>query len=242
MNDPRITELNETQLFLEVEAINLEEERKYEDLGLIAKAAKKAIINLLGLNLLPIEDSETKLLRMPEDHEILPLIMFIGHEGILKGLSEKVQDLEAQELALKQVEEEKKSGKEEISTDEFLDFMESDLEFVDEKEIKRLSVINSPGYEYLAKNVVNEISKKDKKEFEEIFGTDYIRNTADLKKVLSSTKSFISDEDAVEKRVDNISKSGIKIESDEVSESFFPNGRRKRKIIIESDEDDNANI
>lgn len=146
------------------------EEQRYEDLALMAKAAKKAAIQLLGLNILPVEDAETGLLRVREDHEVIPLLAAICREDIAMEIKKRIEDLSAQELAKQELESEDR-GEVVIPTAEDLDnFMNSDIEFMDDAEIHRRSVVNSPEYEYISKSVVQTLSADDRQKFTDIFG------------------------------------------------------------------------
>jgi len=211
--------MNGTQWFFENESINIEEERKYDDLALVARAAKKAVIQLLGLNILPIEDEDTGKLRMREDHEIIPLLPAICREDVAKELIEKFTDMQAQDLAMDQIQEEKNIGSE-MSAEEFDDFMDSDLEFIDEDEVKRLSIIKSPEYKYISKNIIDKMSKEDKANFKQLFGDNPNINFETAKEVLPKPKS-------------------VKIEPELVEESVFGSSPNKRKvqITIESEEE-----
>lgn len=223
INDPKILELNETQLFFEAESINIEAEKKYEDMALVARAAKKAVISLLGLNIMPVEDSVTGLLRMPEDHEVIPLIAAIGHEGILKEVKQRFEDMEAQDLALDQVDKEKELG-EEVATDDFLEFMDSDLEFIDDAEVNRLAVVNSPEYNYISKNIVQKMGDKEKEGFKKLFGFEPAVNSEDIKKILP-----------------DLAVKSVEIEPEKVEPEIIidpPLNQRKVQITIEPDDDE----
>ncbi len=233
INDSQLDRMNDTQWLFEIEALNIEEERKYEDMALVAQAAKKSVINMLGLNLLPTKDDDTGLLRMREDHEIVPLVMATCREDFAKDVVEKFQDMQSQELALNQVEEEQKSG-EEQTAEEFDDFMNADLEFIDKNEVKRLGVINSPDYEYVHKKIVAEMKPEDKKKFKEFFGFDPGSDSEGFQKVVSEAgvdlSKFKPDEESVVIEPEP---------NDDPSLVVDPSvGKRKVQIIIEPDDSD----
>lgn len=219
ITDPKILELNETQLFFEAESIYIEAEQKYDDMALVARAAKKAVINLLGLNIMPVEDSVTGLLRMPEDHEVIPLIAAIGHEGILKEVQQRFEDMQAQDLALDQLDKEKELG-EEAATDDFLEFMDSDLDFIGgDAEVNRLAVVNSPEYNYISKNIVRKMGDKEKEGFKKLFGLEPDINPEDIQKILP-----------------DLAAKPVKIEPETIVDP--PLNKRKVQITIEPDEDE----
>ena len=171
ITDPRIQELNETQLVLEMEGLNIAEEERYEDLASIFKLTRTTAINLLGLNLLPVEDEETGLLRRREDHEIIPLMIGTCREDLAKEIAEKTQDLVMQEEIKEKVDSGEVEGTEGMTADEFDEFMNADIEFMDdESEIQRRAIVNSPEYQYVAKNIVKQLSEDEEKQFEEVFG------------------------------------------------------------------------
>jgi hypothetical protein len=183
--------MNETQWLFEHESINIEDERKYEELALMAGAAKKAVIHMLGLNVLPIQDEETGRLRMREDHEIVPLLPTICREGIAAVLAESINDMNAQDEALAQIEEAEISGSD-MSVDEFLEFMDGgDMQTLDSAEVQRLAVVNSPEYSYISDNIVKRMSDKDKKEFEELFGVAPEQSVGALKEVASTLSKTV---------------------------------------------------
>lgn len=152
ISDPRIWELNDTQVLAEIENLRLEKERREEEILLIGKFLKRSMVNMLGLNLMPLEDPDTGLLRRPEENEIIPLVALIGNPELLKVMNERQELLAEQE----KVEEEMgKPGKvQELSPEELDDYINEDLLFVDEKELEKHLVMNSPHTQNLIKQVV----------------------------------------------------------------------------------------
>lgn len=220
--------MNETQWMYEHEVLSIEEEHKYEDMALVANAAKKAVINMLGLNLVPIKDEDTGLLRMREDHEIVPLMMFICREDMAMEIKEKYEDMEAQELALAQVEDELKNDSE-VTADSFDDFMDSDLEFIDDNEAARLAVINSPEHKFISDKVVNKIEGENENKFNEILGLDDKISYNLMKDIPFGNKSVEIEKDT---SFDNKS---VEIESEDVLIGKAP--RRKMEITIEPEDE-----
>lgn len=162
--------MNETQWLFELETFVINEEQRYNDVSLMAKAAKKAAIQLLGLDILPVEDKETGLLRPREDHEVIPLLAAICREDIALEVKNRIEDMQAQNQVKADLEREKKGETTTMTADELDVFMNSDIDFTDTAEVKRLSVINSPTYEYISKHVIETLSAEDKRKYEEVFG------------------------------------------------------------------------
>lgn len=208
--------MNETQWAFEYESLNIVDEQKYEDLSLMAKAAKKAAIQLLGLNILPVKDEKTGLLRIREDHEVVPLLAAICREEVAKEIAERFEDLQVQESVQEQLKLEAESGIN-MTAEAFDEFMSSDIDFVDEPEIKRLAVINSPEYKYINNNIVKNMSGKEKSKFEQIFGFAPDVEPEALRGVIPKSDDPNS----------------IVIESESVS---TPNAKRKVEITIEADD------
>lgn len=161
--------MNDTQWIFEYESLRYEEEERINELTLIAQHVKKAVINLLGLNLLPIE-GEDGLLRRPEDHEIIPLAALVGNEPIIKEIGDRNEEYYAQEEARNE-ETVDETGIEEVGSDmdaEDLDeWMMGDIEFDDDPvEIrKRLAMAEAqPLYD---NGVITVVSDEEK---EKIFG------------------------------------------------------------------------
>lgn len=140
LGDPRLKGMNDTQWVFELEAMNLQDKEKYDDLRMLSDITKKQIISMLGLNLLPVEDEKTGLLRQPEEHECLPLAIMIGRDDILAAIKERQEQYGTQEEVRAQLESSdalmgsgkaEDTGVVEMSPDELEEFMkdEGDVEF-----------------------------------------------------------------------------------------------------------------
>lgn len=134
IGDPRIKGMNDTQWVFEMEALNKEDSERYEDIRMMAEVAKDQFVSALGLNLCPIEDPVTGLLRMPESHEIMPLAVMTGRDDVLGMIKERHEDFINQEevrAQLAQEGEDYDDGIVELSPEELQQFMEDegDVEF-----------------------------------------------------------------------------------------------------------------
>jgi hypothetical protein len=137
--DERIRNLNYTQLIAESVSYQEENKIKTQELEGIINTIKKAIINYLGLNIMPIEDTETGKLRMPEGDEFLPLSALIASPELLSELGKKHQELKNVKEAEESIE---KEGYIFESPEELEEFMgESDIDFIDDPEEFRKHII-----------------------------------------------------------------------------------------------------
>jgi hypothetical protein len=140
LGDPRLKGMNDTQWVFELEAMNLQDKERYDELRLLSDITKKQIISMLGLNLLPVEDEKTGLLRQPEEHECLPLAIMLGRDDILSAIKERQEQYGTQEEVRMQLEtsdvlkgpsEKPDTGIVEMTPDELEEFMndDGDVEF-----------------------------------------------------------------------------------------------------------------
>jgi hypothetical protein len=135
INDPKLNSLSNTQFIYEVESLAFQEELEAEKYKKTAEIIKEALVNYLGLNMVPVEDSETGMLRMPKDNEVMPLAALIGNPEILAQVAKKHEELQQQNEIQDQLEMEELYG-EEMSPEELEEFFDdgSDLEFIDNPE------------------------------------------------------------------------------------------------------------
>lgn len=140
LGDPRLKGMNDTQWVFELEAMNLQDKERYDDIRMLSEITKKQIISMLGLNLLPVEDEKTGLLRQPEEHECLPLAIMLGRDDILAAIKERQEQYHTQEEVREQLEasdalrgpsEKPDTGVVEMTPEELDEFMqdEGDVEF-----------------------------------------------------------------------------------------------------------------
>ena len=153
MNDPLLWGMNSTQVLAELEHLHIEKERREDELLIIGKFVRNAMVNMLGLNLMPIEDPETGLFRRPNENEIIPLVAMIGNSELLKVMSERHDALLEQE---KLEEEGIPVGEDiqEMSPEELDDYLNEDLQFVSDEELEKRLVWNDPHTQNLIKQVV----------------------------------------------------------------------------------------
>jgi len=165
-SDPNIKKMNPTQWLMELESIAVLDERKYDDISALFKVARRNIIDLLGLNLMPVEhtiesDSGEQLvmLRRPEDHEVIPLAILCGNEAILKEISDKNSEMVEQE----NIDQKEREGTVKVMTPEELDeFIQGDLEFPsDPEQLEKVLKWKSEENQMMLKSMVQPLSKKD---------------------------------------------------------------------------------
>ena len=103
IGDPRVKNLNDTQWVFELEAMNKEDTDHYKDLSKISEMVKEQLANMLGLNVIPIEDPNTGYLRMPEPDEFVPLSLLLGNDQVLEHAKKQLDEFYTQENVKKQL-------------------------------------------------------------------------------------------------------------------------------------------
>jgi len=126
--------MNDTQWVFEMETIRQEESKRYEDIRMMADIVRDQMVRMLGLNLCPVEDPETGLLRMPEGHEMMPLAVMTGRDDVLQIIRERHEELMTQEDVRAQLgpgAPEDAGGIVELTPEELQSFMDDsgDVEF-----------------------------------------------------------------------------------------------------------------
>jgi len=119
--------------------MNKESSERFDEMQIVVKWVKSQVIDMLGIGLIPMEDPDTGLLRMPKDSdEYTPLALMIAREDVLKTLDERVTEYINQESARLSLEDEgfrppivggPNSGQTsfpELSADELEEFMKDD--------------------------------------------------------------------------------------------------------------------
>lgn len=134
IGDPRIRGMNDTQWVFELEAMNKEDSERYKDIQMMADIVREQVAGMLGLNLCPVQDEATGLLRMPSSHEIMPLALMTGRDDVLTMIKERHEELATQEEVRAQLSAEGKeydNGIVELSPEELEAFMDDpgDVEF-----------------------------------------------------------------------------------------------------------------
>ena len=135
--------MNDTQWLFELESLYAKEEQRYEEIQVLTDVARKGLVSILGLNLMPIEEEvpvedrdieyvgaigEDKVftkLRQPKDHEFLPLSILMGREEIIAEIVKRQQELQDQD----ELDAKEESGESvHMTPDELDDFMNDGLD------------------------------------------------------------------------------------------------------------------
>jgi len=145
LGDPRLDNMNDTRWVHEIESLSIAEEEKAEEISTIARMVRQSLINLFGLNLMPLEDPETKKLVRMSEGEFVPLVVFTGREEIMKVASERQVDLQEQDKAEGDLDKEARGEEVPMTPEELDEFMKGDVEFEDDWEtLEKRAVWNSP--------------------------------------------------------------------------------------------------
>lgn len=155
--------MTDTAWSFEYETLVLREERRVEEVGTLFKAVRKELMNLLGLNLMPMEDEDGKL-RRPTEYEYIPLAVMTAREGFVEAFLQRNEELSQMEEVEKDLEKEEQTGKSDVLTPEELDdFMHEDITFLDDpEELQRQAVLASPGTKWINKNIVKPLETEAK--------------------------------------------------------------------------------
>lgn len=165
--------MNSTQWIFELESLNSLETRKYDDLSSVIKLVRRSIVDLLGLNLMPIEEDlplddgggsdgqggMITRLRPPKDHEITPLSILCGNKDIVAEMLKLNSQMHDQaELDVKE-----DAGQLIMrSPDQLDDFFDGDIQFEDDPELQRKHLIwNSDETQIALNQMVKPMSEKD---------------------------------------------------------------------------------
>jgi hypothetical protein len=155
--------MNETKWMFEYEVLRMKEERRAEEVGTMFKAIRKELLNILGLNLMPMED-ENGLLRRPDENEYIPLAVMTAREGFIEAFVQRNDDLKQQEEAAKDLEKEETLGMSDAMSEEELDeFMKDDIVFLDDpEELQKYAVRSSPETKWINSNVIKPLEEEKK--------------------------------------------------------------------------------
>lgn len=128
-----VREMNSTQWTFEYLSYIEEKDKHYEEIETLARLFRSAAINLLGLNIVPVEETDertgTVRLRAPEDHEITPLSTLLASPELLQEIMKKHEELATQQQVDAELERE-----EDIQTPEDIDKQLGDIEFLEDTE------------------------------------------------------------------------------------------------------------
>jgi hypothetical protein len=132
VSDPMLCDMNATRWAFEIEALNLAEEQRIEEQKTMFDIVKTSLIQLLGLNLMPVEDGENGY-RLPKDHEVIPLSVWVGSGGeLLKEALERNKQYLDQVRLESEVGESLRKPEAELTPEEFDDLFDGDISFDDE--------------------------------------------------------------------------------------------------------------
>lgn len=163
ISDPIVSNMNETKWMFEYEVLRMKEERRAEEVGTMFKAIRKELLNILGLNLMPMED-ENGLLRRPDENEYIPLAVMTAREGFIEAFVQRNDDLKQQEEAAKDLENEETLGVSDAMSEEELDeFMKDEVVFLDDPaELQKYAVRSSPETKWINNNVIKPLEEEKK--------------------------------------------------------------------------------
>jgi hypothetical protein len=171
MTDPSVAKMTPTQWLFELESLAVLDERRYTDIADLFKLGRDSLIDLLGLNIMPIETmehdedgTEYSVLRRPKEHEILPLSLLCGSESIISEVLEKNKQYLEQEELNSSISKANVPDVEEL--EEFFG-TEDDLEFPDDPvALEKMLKWNSESTKATLKSMVEPMESKD----DELFG------------------------------------------------------------------------
>lgn len=131
ISDPVLKEMNPTRWAFEVESAEIAEENRVEEMKAMFDVVKSSVIRLLGLNLMPVEDGEGRY-RLPEDHEVLPLTVWMGSGGeVLKEALERNKQFLEQSKIESEIGESLANPTAELSPEELDELFDGDISFDD---------------------------------------------------------------------------------------------------------------
>ena len=104
ISDPNIQTMNDSQWLFELESIYMTEEKRYDDITDMFKLIKRALVSILGLNVMPISETVGEddfgepiiKLRQATEDEFLPLSMLCGSPEILSEVVKQIDALRKQ--------------------------------------------------------------------------------------------------------------------------------------------------
>ena len=153
ISDPRVQDMTELQWAAEMAQYEVSHNTKYEEIEQIFESAKAVLASYLGLNIVPVQDEQTGLYRMPDTNEIMPLSFFVARRELLQDVSEKLEALENQETL--NVIDGEVTLDEDMTPEELDAMFESDLDFFDDEESLRKFVgWESPEAQQLRKQLI----------------------------------------------------------------------------------------
>lgn len=168
MSDPAVQRMTETQWTFELVGLVERDKRRYDDISSIMKTSRSSLIDILGLNLMPVEEDFVdeegqvyKKLRKPSDDEVMPLSLMCGNETVLSEISKLHKELKSQE----ELDDKLKRGEAVQMTPEELDsFMDDgDIVFPDNPaDLERHLKWNSEENKQILSGMVLPLEEKDR--------------------------------------------------------------------------------
>jgi len=146
--------MNDLQWLFEFESYASEREEHYEEIKTILNSFKKMFVNLLGLNILPVEEEEGGRLRLPGDEEIMPLALIAGNEGFVTTVSERWKDYKEQQEA-----DEAYVDEEYVSIEEVEESLPDVVFPEDPEEFRKFLIWNSPETRRINETMVKPLEK-----------------------------------------------------------------------------------
>jgi len=225
--------MNETQWAFEDAAIQRNEERRYDEMKAIMDAVRDEVISVLGVNLMPVEDPHTGLLRLPQEGEYLPLMLGMGREDVVAGILKKQGEYHTQEQVRQDLEVEgsefvtDRESEPELTPEELEAFMaEGDIQFDNEPDELQESL--SWGDPMMQKMLESLVVSKEDLDAEQI---DLMPRRA---RTIGQARRELREEAKRKKDVGETEEIPVRIES-EGSLDEIPAKRKRSRVVIETD-------
>lgn len=169
--DPTAQAMNHTQWMYELQGLAQQDERNYKDTEILIKIARNTAIDLLGLNMMPVEEittdkatgEEIVRLRQPKESEIIPLSVLTGNEGMVSEILKKHQEIREQEDLDTKLLEETSSGSGGPTLEDLEELeqaYEDDLEFIENDPLAWASAQDRYTIEQMVKPLEDSEGKK----------------------------------------------------------------------------------
>ncbi len=161
ISDPILGEMNDTRWLFEYESMRKSEDDRRDEIKQLFDAFKMTFIELCGLDLMPITDEETGILRRQNslDGEFTPMAIMMGRREWTELISEKITQLQEQEK-LEEDLGQPPAGMintleelEELERQEVLDG-DGDIEFDDPKDLEKFLIWNSKESKYIREHEI----------------------------------------------------------------------------------------
>jgi len=229
--------MNDTQWVFELESMNLEDEEKLKQMSELTEIIRESVANMLGLNLLPVEDVETGLLRKPVQDEYVPLALALGRADYVKMVMEKREEFAMQEQERFKLMDEgllspgapsKADDIVERTPEELEEFMkdEGDIDFENTpEEMQKLMDWGSKETQAYLENIV--LNKDD---------IDETATDLQPARTIGRARRDLIDEVRKEKSEGNSTSIPIRIESDSIM-GGIPEKPERSRIVVDIEDD-----